>query len=99
MKKSTKIMLTAPGGAAVLIAAVVVTVFALLNHQKNADFYTLGEERIPTVKAVVGVRDLTGNLVFLPERRAYQYRRIHADPSEAGGDADRRAPVGGAKTA
>lgn len=62
MDKSFKFILLLIGGIIVFAVMVCIfvgiIVFSVINKQKNADYYTLGNDRIASVKAVVGGRSV-----------------------------------------
>lgn len=60
MKKPVKIVLGILGGIIALGITLFVVVFSILNKQKNADYYVLGNDQIVSVKTVIGVREISG---------------------------------------
>ncbi len=62
MDKSVKIILVIVGGVAALAVAVCIIVgifvFSIVNKQKKADYYTLGNDQIASVKLAVGERNI-----------------------------------------
>lgn len=60
MKKIVLIILGIVGIFASLIIFTCVVIFSVLNNQKNADFYKMGDDQIPSVKYVVGERNISG---------------------------------------
>ena len=65
------------GGFIVFVVILCVIVFSILNKQKNADYYTLGSDRIASVKSVIGVRDITSTSATAQNgvtTKSYDYR-------------------------
>lgn len=64
MDKTLKIILLIAAGVAAFIVTICIIVgiivFSVVNKQTQADYYTLGNDRIAAVKMVVGERNITG---------------------------------------
>lgn len=60
MSKTVKIVLGIIAVMIVLAAILCGVVFSILNSQKNANYYTLGNDEIISVKSVIGVRNILG---------------------------------------
>lgn len=60
MKKSVKITFGILGGIIILGIILCVSVFSIVNRQKNADYFVLGNDQIASVKNVIVVREISG---------------------------------------
>lgn len=75
MRKSVKAAIAIGAALVVLTIVFIAIIFSTINKMQNADFYTMGSERVPSIKSVVGERNIRGfNLNINDEATTKSYR-------------------------